>query len=402
MKQIIIFFLAFFFTISAYCQVSKLEEGNQCFDQGDYSCAEAKYKEAFKTELGRERQIAEIKLQRTKRCIEILKKAELAYNNKNYTKANEFYLTILDSNPKDEFVKGRLESIKKKIYPPIKKPTITKTQLPETTKIQVPEIPDRLSLSKTEVSYRSSGGNEFINVNTNLKSYNIELLPSWCTVRKYDYYFIIDCSVNNLPYTRTSNFIVRAGSKSIWVNILQDAATPVKETIKLVDNNQVKNNNSIDDKKKKSSKKYNRGLTSFTSIGIQSGGTAKFGFIYEQGSSKKIGFRFSARTSLTAEKDILNGINTKNKTEIELGPNFSLTERFYINLGVGYGYYNRLMNNDYSGEIYLEKTGYSVLNTGVMYRLSNLININGGTSFMNINKEIYTPEIIFGVSFNFN
>ena len=400
MKQIILFFLAFFFTISAYCQVSKLEEGNQCFDQGNYSCAEAKYKEAFKSEVGRDRQIADIKLQRTKRCIEILKKAELAYNNKNYTKANEFYLTILDSNPKDEFVKRRLESIKNILYPPIKKTSIPKTQLPETTKIEIPEIPDRLNLSKTEILYRSTGGNEFINVNTNLKSYNIELLPSWCTVQKYDYYFIIECSVNNLPYTRNSNFIVRAGSKSIWVNILQEAATPVKEPIKLVENNQTNKNNSVSVEKKNSSKKYKRSLTSFTSIGFQSGGTAKFGLIYEQGSSKKIGFRFSARTSLTAEEEILNGTNTKNKTEIELGPNFSLTERFYINLGVGYGYYNRLMNNDYAGEIYLEKTGYSVLNTGIMYRLSNLININGGTSFMNINKEIYIPEIIFGISFN--
>jgi hypothetical protein len=141
-------------------------------------------------------------------------------------------------------------------------------------------------------------------------------------------------------------------------------------------------------------------LNSFSSIGLQSGEIAKYGFIYERGGRKRVGFRFSARTSLTSEQDILNGTATKNKTEIELGPNFRILNRLYFNIGIGYGYYDRLLNNDFAGEVYVEKTGYSVATTGLMFRISRVININGGVSFMDIDKEIYKPEITFGISFN--
>lgn len=140
--------------------------------------------------------------------------------------------------------------------------------------------------------------------------------------------------------------------------------------------------------------------STFSSIGFQSGEIAKYGFLYERGGRKTVGFRFSARTSLTAEEDILNGTATENKTEIELGPNFKITKSFYLNLGVGYGYYDRILNNDYAGEVSLEKTGYSVVTTGIMIRLSRLININGGAAFMDIEKDFYKPEITFGISFN--
>jgi hypothetical protein len=35
-----------------------------------------------------------------------------------------------------------------------------------------------------------------------------------------------------------------------------------------------------------------------------------------------------------------------------------------------------------------------------MIRISKVININGGVSFMDIDKEFYKPEITFGLSFN--
>ena len=138
----------------------------------------------------------------------------------------------------------------------------------------------------------------------------------------------------------------------------------------------------------------------FSSLGIASGEIAKYGLIYERGGRKTVGFRISARTSLTSEQDILNGVIVENKTEIELGPNFKIFKRLYFNIGGGYGFYNRLMNNDYSGEYYLEKTSYTVATTGLMFRLSRVISINGGASFMDIDKDFYKPEITFGISFN--
>ena len=151
----------------------------------------------------------------------------------------------------------------------------------------------------------------------------------------------------------------------------------------------------------KAAEKRNRPqLGSFSSIGFQSGEIAKYGLIYERGGRKTVGFRFTGRTSLTAEEDILNGTIVENKTEIELGPNFKIFKRLYFNIGVGYGFYDRLMNNDYAGELYTEKTGYTVATTGLMFRLSRVISINGGASFMDIDKDFYKPEITFGISFN--
>lgn len=151
----------------------------------------------------------------------------------------------------------------------------------------------------------------------------------------------------------------------------------------------------------KQAEKRNRPqLGSFSSIGFQSGEIAKYGFIYERGGIKTVGFRISARTSLTSEQDILNGTATKNKTEIELGPNFRILNRLYLNIGFGYGYYERLLNNDFAGNVYLEKTGYSVATTGLMFRISKAININAGAAFMDIDKDLYKPEFTFGVTYN--
>lgn len=152
--------------------------------------------------------------------------------------------------------------------------------------------------------------------------------------------------------------------------------------------------------RKQMDREYNRRLNSFSSLGFQSGEIAKYGLLYESGGKKTIGFRMSARTSLTSEEDILNGSSLENKTEVELGPNIKLFKRFYLNLGAGYGYYDKVIRNDYAGSVNLEKTGYLVATSGLMIRISKVININGGVSFMDIDKEFYKPEITFGLSFN--
>ena len=152
--------------------------------------------------------------------------------------------------------------------------------------------------------------------------------------------------------------------------------------------------------RKKTERANNRRLYSFSSLGIQSGEIAKYGLLYERGGSKFFGFHISARTSNTAEEDILNGSGTENKTEIELGPNLRIFNRIYFNIGIGYGYYDKILQNDYAGTKTLEKTGYLVGTSGLMIRISRLININGGVSFIDIDKEFYKPEITFGISFN--
>ena len=153
-------------------------------------------------------------------------------------------------------------------------------------------------------------------------------------------------------------------------------------------------------RQEKEAKAERRRLKSFSSLGIQSGEIAKYGLLYESGGRTFIGFHMSARTSLTPEEDILKGIAKANKTEIDLGPSFKIFKRLFLNLGVGYGYYNFINKNDYAGTSSIEKMGYIEASSGLMIRINRVISINGGASFMDIDKDFYKPEITFGISFN--
>jgi hypothetical protein len=147
-------------------------------------------------------------------------------------------------------------------------------------------------------------------------------------------------------------------------------------------------------------KKNKRKLKPFKSLGFQSGEIAKYGLLFESGGAKTLGFHISARTSLTDGQAILNGETIPNKTQIEMGPNIKLAKFLYMNIGAGYGFYNANVSNDYAGTKSVEKFGYLVTTACVMIRISNTININAGASFMDIDKDIYKPEIVFGLSFN--
>jgi hypothetical protein len=417
MKHLIILFFAFISSLSAYCQVNNLDEGNQCFNQGDYICAEAKYKEVFKTAIGKDKQIAEIKIQRTKRCIENLKNADLAFNSKNYTKAKENYNFILDSNPNDNYAKSQLEicNTKQKAklsmdnlkianqefaslnYTKAKekyqavldsnpKDEYAKSQIDKCdTKINESTITS-LTLSKTELSFASSGGREKITINAN--TYTIEWLPSWCTAQKYDGYFEISCNANYEKTSKIDFFNVKAGNKTTRVNVIQLTA-PLR--------NENTNQTTLYVPETQPQKPK---LSSFSSLGFQSGEIAKFGILYERGGKRTVGFHISARTSNTSEEEILNSLGIANKTEADLGPNFELFNRFYLNVGVGFGYYDKILRNDYAGTLSLEKKGYLLATSGVMIRISRVININGGVSFMDVDKAFYKPEMSFGISFN--
>jgi len=449
MKHIIIIFFLFISSLPAICQVNNLDEGNQCFNKGDYICAEAKYKEAFKTAVGKDKQIAEIKIQRANKCIEYLKSADLEFNNKNYIKAKEKYLLILESNSNDTYAKSQIENC---------------------NNLLIKATETSLSLSKTELSFQFSGGNETIsirtNTTTNINSYIITLLPSWCSVQKFNSYFVISCNTNYESTQRSDYFNISFGTKTIRVNIIQQGKPKAKDitlnvsnsnlyftknddkeqtisittnavdfsvnsypywcivkkykdyiTVSCVKNesNESRSNwflikaenkevkvyiNQAGTKEVSKEEKYKRPLTSFSSIGFQSGEIAKYGLIYEKGGEKFIGFHISIRSSLIPEEDIESGLIRENKTELDLGPSFKIFSRLYLNIGVGYGYFDYMNIDYYANTQKLEKMGYLVASSGLMFRISRLININGGVSFMDIAKDIYTPEITAGITFN--
>jgi len=146
-------------------------------------------------------------------------------------------------------------------------------------------------------------------------------------------------------------------------------------------------------------KKEKRRLKSFTSLGFQGGEIAKYGLLLEVG-GKAMGFRMAARSSLTTEEEVLSSVGLPNKTEIEIGPSIKVFKWFHLNFGGGYGFYNANIPNEYAGSRTIQKVGYVVTTGGAMIRLNRVININGGVAFMDIYKDVYTPEITAGISFN--
>lgn len=144
-------------------------------------------------------------------------------------------------------------------------------------------------------------------------------------------------------------------------------------------------------------KKYEDG---FFAIGYEGGTIAKYGLRMELGSRKILGFFLNVRTSLTSDSDLSNDSNVANKNEVVAGPNFRVAKWLFLNIGAGYGYHKRFVRNDYLQQSELETKTYVAGYSGATFRITPLINLVGGVSFIDIDKEFYTPEFTFGLTIN--
>ena len=201
MKRIIFLFFAVNSAFMLYSQTS-LQEGDRCFDTGDYSCAINYYNDAYIFASGEDKQLVEIKLTRARNCAEWIKEANQAFANRNYNLAKENYQKLLESNPKDEYAKSQWDKCENFLNPP---------PPPATT----------LSVSTQTISFAASGGSSNITVTTNAQNYNITSLPSWCTITKYSGYFVLNCSANTGNTSRNEWFKVTAGDKEVRIDISQ-------------------------------------------------------------------------------------------------------------------------------------------------------------------------------------
>ena len=195
MKKTSILLFSLVFTIFTFGQSNFLQEGNSCFAKGDYACAITKYKIAINLPDARQKKIAGDNLRQAEKCFELQKMADAAYAGKNFIKAKEYYASILNENPNDENAKAKLNEIKNALI--------------------------TLSVSKNSLLFLNAGGTEIINVTTDADSYTVGILPSWCTLQKFQKYFSITCSENLSGAERTGNFMVTAGGKSEIINIRQ-------------------------------------------------------------------------------------------------------------------------------------------------------------------------------------
>lgn len=195
MKQIVVLLFSLIFASSTFAQASNLQEGNNCFVRGDYACAIAKYKLAILSKDDRQTKIAGDNLRQAEKCFELLKMADAAFNNKNLIQAKEYYLSLINENAKDEYAKSKLNEIKFLLI--------------------------TLDVSKNTISFSNTGGTELLYITTNADSFSVGILPSWCTVKKFEKYFSITCIENVTDEERIDSFIVKAGGKSEIISIRQ-------------------------------------------------------------------------------------------------------------------------------------------------------------------------------------
>ncbi len=171
----------------------------------------------------------------------------------------------------------------------------------------------------------------------------------------------------------------------------------------------IKEQQTVDEKRQNeyasnSSKEYKKQLLktqSFSSLVLEGGEIAHYGLAYETGGGKNfIGLKIGIRSTIANTADIMSGKIIKNKNEIEIGPNFKIFRRFIINTCVGYGYFDYLNRNDFGGTPTVEKQTYISGSTGFTFRLSRVIGLTGGLSFIDVDKDFYKPEYKIGIAFN--
>lgn len=128
-QSITILFFILLAICPAYSQTTLLQEADSYFDQGKYNHAIQKYEQAKNSATGidqKENQIIEIKIMKAKNCAKWITKADNAFNAEQYSTAKKIYQDILESNPKDEYTKLKIEKCNKELNPP---PTRTTTNL---------------------------------------------------------------------------------------------------------------------------------------------------------------------------------------------------------------------------------------------------------------------------------
>ncbi|MGV4413230.1 hypothetical protein [Chryseobacterium sp. T1] len=154
-------------------------------------------------------------------------------------------------------------------------------------------------------------------------------------------------------------------------------------------------------KRTQKANRYAKPLENFIAFGYEGGTIAKYGVRFEVGGGSFVGFFLNVRTSLIKDEEILRtNSEIKNKNEAIIGANFKLLKWAFFNLGGGYGFYKYPQRNDYAYTYTIQQKEYYAAYTGLTLRLGNRVNLVGGASFIDINKDFYAPEYTFGLTIN--
>ena len=142
----------------------------------------------------------------------------------------------------------------------------------------------------------------------------------------------------------------------------------------------------------------------FFSVGYEGGTIAPFGIRGELGGSdKRIGaflnFRSSLRKASKLEQYAREDFPA-NKTEFVGGASLRLTHWAYLNVGGGIGWHRYPFVNEYAHEQTLERKSYIPGYWRATFRLTKLINVVGGMSYIAFTERLYAPEYTFGITIN--
>lgn len=116
MKKLIIILFSLAFNNVAFSQAKSLQDGNNCFTKGDYVCAMEVYKEVMLSKDIKQKKIATDNFKLAEKCSDLIRLADAAFINKNYTTAKEYYQNVLNENIKDEYAKARLKEAQNKLF----------------------------------------------------------------------------------------------------------------------------------------------------------------------------------------------------------------------------------------------------------------------------------------------
>ena len=211
MRKILLLVATFLFPLVAFSQNSSLlKDAQDLFAAGDYSAAVTKFQEAVNKLSGRERNIAQIQLGTAQTCVTALSKAKAAESSKDFDTAINEYQKIIDANPNDTKVKGLQEAARKSKR----------------------EANPTLTVSKSSLSFSSSGGTQTITVNSSMDWTLVDQTSSICSVSRSGNVITVTCTSNSTTSARNTSFLVKTvnGAKEQRVSISQTGRVSTSST----------------------------------------------------------------------------------------------------------------------------------------------------------------------------
>lgn len=286
MKKYLLLFLLSFMSFFSYSQ-DYLMLGHNCYEKGDYDCARDNYQKYLQL-VPDDQNIINLR-QKAGECAIYKIAADKAFVDKDYLGAKNNYEAILNINTYDSYAKERIIQCNNILNP---KPTLSVSSenltfnsyggtrtISVTTNAEnyiISELPTWCSVSKgldnftitcnstitpRSGNFKISANDEEITVNvkqegaepiltvsnqrlyfnakgerinvtvsTNMNSYEITLLPNWCTVVKNANDFTIYCAENPTNTERKDWFQVKAGDKVVRIDVHQFGGSMLSST----------------------------------------------------------------------------------------------------------------------------------------------------------------------------